>query len=101
MLFFSHDYNPDLTVNWNENIEWSADSSLLVLTIYEPDANEPFIWAYDFKEKKELSNSQTIKSLWKERNQVQDDAGANSNLLELNTPNLIYSSSLDSEERSN
>ncbi len=67
-LFFSHDYHPDLTINRNENIEWSADSSFLVLTIQEPDANEPFMWAYDFKEKKELPNIQVIKSLWKERN---------------------------------
>ena len=94
-LFYSHDYFPDLTINWNENIEWSADSSLLVLTIHEPDANEPFTWAYDFKEKKELSNIQVIKSLWKERNKDQEDFGAISNiLLESNTPNLIYSESL-------
>ena len=102
-LFFSHDYYPDLTINWNENIEWSADSSLLVLTIHEPDANEPFMWAYDFKEKKELPNIQLIKSLWKDRNKDQEDVGAISNiLLEPNTPNLINSESLlDNEERSN
>ena len=102
-LFFSYDYPPDPTVNWNENIEWSADSSLLVLTINEPDANEPFMWAYDFKEKKELSNNQVIKSLWKDRNKGQEDIGDNSNmLLEPNTPNLIYSESLlDNKERGN
>jgi hypothetical protein len=102
-LFYSHDYFPNLTINWNENIEWSADSSLLVLTIHEPDANEPFTWAYDFKEKKELSNIQLIKSLWKDRNKDQEDVGANSKmLLEPNTPNLIYSESLlVNEERSN
>jgi len=74
-LFFSHDYYPDMTINWNENIEWSDDSSLLVLTIHEPDANEPFMWAYDFKEKKELSNIQVIESHWKERNKDQTDVG--------------------------
>jgi len=102
-LFYSHDYYPDLTINWNENIEWSADSSLLVLTIHEPDANEPFMWAYDFKEKEELSNIQVIKSHWKERNKFQEDVGAISNiLLEPNTPNTIDSESLlDNEERSN
>ena len=94
-LFFSHDYYPDLTINWNENIECSADSSLLVLTIREPDANEPFMWAYDFKEKKELSKNQVIKSLWKERNKDQEDAGTISKmLLEPNTPNTIDSESL-------
>ncbi len=102
-LFYSHDYFPNLTINWNENIAWSADSSLLVLTIHEPDANEPFTWAYDFNEKKELSNIQVIKSLWKERNNNQKDAGAISNmLLEPNTPNPIDSESfLDNEERGN
>ncbi|MHC4537078.1 MAG: hypothetical protein ACYS6K_24275 [Planctomycetota bacterium] len=94
-LFFSHDYPPDISINWNENIEWSADSSLIVLTINEPDANEPFMWAYDFNDKGEISNNQVIKSLWKERNKSQEDVGANSNkLLEPNTPNLIYSESL-------
>lgn len=67
-LFFSHDYHPDLTINWNENIHWSKDSSLLVLSIHGPDANEPFKWAYDFRQQKELSDPKGIESLWNERN---------------------------------
>ncbi len=67
-LFYSHDYFPDLTFNWNENIDWSKDSSLLVLSIHEPDANEPFKWAYDFKEQKEFLDPNVIEALWNERN---------------------------------
>jgi len=57
-----------LTFNWNENIDWSKDSSLLVLSIHEPDANEPFKWAYDFKEQKEFLDPNVIEALWNERN---------------------------------
>ncbi len=31
-LFFSPDYNTDPTIDWNEHIQWSKDSSLLVFT---------------------------------------------------------------------
>ncbi|MBN1804741.1 MAG: hypothetical protein JW837_05780 [Sedimentisphaerales bacterium] len=67
-LFYSHDYVPDLTFNWNENINWSKDSSLLVLSIHEPDTSEPFKWAYDFKEQKEFLDRNVIEALWIERN---------------------------------
>ena len=79
VLFYSGDYVPDLTVNWNENIEWSADSSLLVLSIHDPDANEPFKWAYDFKQQKDISDTKMIDALWNDRNKEPKHAETSSN----------------------
>jgi hypothetical protein len=61
-------FDPDFKVNLHENIEWSEDSSLLILTVdYEP---EPFKWAYDFNTRKEVTDPNLIESLWRERNQI-------------------------------
>ncbi|MHC4118297.1 MAG: hypothetical protein ACYSWO_12385 [Planctomycetota bacterium] len=63
-------FDPDVTVNLHENIEWSADSSLLVLTVdvdYKPG---PYRWAYDFNARKEVTDPNLIESLWYERNQA-------------------------------
>ena len=78
-LFHGPYFAPDVTVNLHENIEWSEDSSLLVLTAelhvmtvgvdvdYKP---EPFKWAYDFDTRKEVTDPNLIESLWHEKNQI-------------------------------
>jgi hypothetical protein len=67
-IFRSKIYDPDLRIDLHENIEWSSDSSLLVLTI---DAqSEPFKWAYDFQTDHEVVNPDRIEALWQERNRI-------------------------------
>jgi len=67
-LFHGPFFTADVTVNLHENIEWSEDSSLLILTVdYKP---KPFKWAYDFNTKKEVTDPNLIESLWHERNQI-------------------------------
>jgi len=78
-LFHGPFFSADVTVNLHENIEWSEDSSLLVLAAelhvmtvgvdvdYKP---EPFRWAYDFDTRKEVTDPNLIESLWHERNQT-------------------------------
>jgi hypothetical protein len=61
-------FDPNVTVNLHENIEWSEDSSLLVLTV--DSKPKPFKWAYDFNTKKEVTDPNLIESLWHERNQI-------------------------------
>ena len=61
-------FDPDVTVNLHENIDWSEDSSLLILTVdYKP---KPFKWAYDFNARKKVTDPNVIESLWHERNQI-------------------------------
>ena len=67
-LFHGPFFTPDVTVNLHENIEWSEDSSLLILTVdYKPT---PFKWAYDFNARKKVTDPNVIESLWHERNQI-------------------------------
>jgi len=67
-LFHGPFFTGDVTVNLHENIEWSEDSSLLILTVdYKP---KPFKWAYDFNAGKEVTDPNLIESLWHERNQT-------------------------------
>jgi len=67
-LFHGPFFTADVTVNLHENIEWSEDSSLLILTAdYKP---KPFKWAYDFNTRKEVTDPNLIESLWHERNQT-------------------------------
>ena len=61
-------FDPNVTVNLHENIEWSEDSSLLILTV--DSKPKPFKWAYDFNTKKEVTDPKLIESLWHERNQI-------------------------------
>jgi hypothetical protein len=68
-LFWSGDYEPDLTINWNERLKWSTDSSLLILTIDTPEAETLFVWAYDFNTKREIKDIKEIESLWSKRNE--------------------------------
>jgi len=69
-LFHGPFFTPDVTVNLHENIEWSEDSSLLVLTVDVDYKPEPYKWAYDFSTGKELTDPNLIESLWHERNQI-------------------------------
>ncbi len=63
-------FDPDVTVNLHENIEWSEDSSLLILTVDVDYKPEPYKWAYDFNNGKEVTDPNLIESLWHERNQI-------------------------------
>ncbi|MHC4535794.1 MAG: hypothetical protein ACYS6K_17730 [Planctomycetota bacterium] len=63
-------FDPNVTVNLHENIEWSEDSSLIVLTADVEYKAEPFKWAYDFNTSKEVTDPNLIESLWHERNQI-------------------------------
>jgi len=76
-LFWSCDYFPNLDVNWNENIEWSTDSSFLKLIIHNPEAAKPFTWAYDFTNDVEITEANEIQSLWIQRNQISDNNEVN------------------------
>jgi len=63
-------FDPNVTVNLHENIEWSEDSSLLILTVDVDYKPEPHKWAYDFNTRKEVTDPNVIESLWNERNQI-------------------------------
>jgi len=76
-LFWSRDYFPCLDVNWNENIEWSTDSSLLKLIIHDPEEAKPFTWAYDFANEREITEANEIQLLWNQRNQIPDNNEVN------------------------
>lgn len=66
---FRKRFEPDLEVNLHENIEWSADSSLLTLTAGRDIHAPSFKWAYDFGTRKAVTDPNGIESLWRERNQ--------------------------------
>jgi len=61
-------FDPDVTVNLHENIEWSDDSSLLILTVDRKPG--PYKWAYDFHTGKKVTDPNLIESLSHERNQI-------------------------------
>jgi hypothetical protein len=67
MLFLSPDFYPDPTFSWNERLEWSADSSVLLLTINNREGGAPFMWAYDFNAQKEIVEVDEIKATWSRR----------------------------------
>lgn len=71
----------------DENLRWSADSSLLKLTIDAPEYN-PYIWAYDFKSDSEVTDVNEIESLWLKRNQIPDSNEVALNM-EINENNKI------------
>jgi hypothetical protein len=66
-LVWSHDFEPDPAFNWNERLEWSADSSVLLLTINNREGGAPFMWAYDFNAQKEIVEVDEIKATWSRR----------------------------------
>lgn len=80
ILFYSYDYVPNSTFNWNEDIEWSKDSTLLLLSIYEPDTNELFKWAYDFLQHREILDANVIDVLWNERNKEPGHINTSTNI---------------------
>ena len=63
-------FDPNVTVNLHENIEWSKDSSLLILTVDVDYKPEPYKWVYDFNTGKKVTDPNLIESLWHERNQI-------------------------------
>jgi hypothetical protein len=68
-LYFSPDYNNDPTVDWNERIQWSNDSSLLVFStdeIHSYSKSRP--WAFDFRNNVAVTDQERIFSLLRERN---------------------------------
>jgi len=69
-LFHGPYFTPDVTVNLHENIEWSKDSSVLILTVDVDYDSKPFKWVYDFSTRKEVTDPNLIEVLWHERNQV-------------------------------
>jgi hypothetical protein len=69
-LYDSPDYNTDPTVDWNERIKWSSDSSMLVFSTDEiPPYFKSRTWAYDFRNNVAVTEPERIFSLLKERNQ--------------------------------
>lgn len=69
-LFWSGDFEPRLDVNWDENIEWSADSSFLRLIIRHTEGEQPLIWGYDFNSDRKITDTNEVETLWLERNTV-------------------------------
>ena|SRR5215207_5742945 len=62
-LWSSRDYNPDPSINWHEDLEWSKDSSVIAVII-EGD----YVFAYDFDLKKEYKDAGEIKQLLESNN---------------------------------
>jgi len=68
-LHWTPDFVPDLTADWNEQIVWSDDSSLIILTVDDVDNNnEKNMWAYDFKTNKEYYDKDKITDILSSRN---------------------------------
>jgi hypothetical protein len=68
-LYNSPDYNTDPTIDWNERIQWSSDSTLLVFSTDEiPSYFKSKTWAYDFRNNVAVTEQERIFSLLKERN---------------------------------
>jgi hypothetical protein len=67
-LYESPDYNTAPSIDWNERIRWSDDSSLLV---FSTDAVPPYfgprMWAFDFRNNVAVRESKTILELLNER----------------------------------
>ena len=68
-LFRSRDYNSDPGINWQENLIWSDDSSLLILTVTDYyNEDDDYIWAYDFSGNREYTAQQKILKILEKRN---------------------------------
>ncbi|MHC4455880.1 MAG: hypothetical protein ACYS0I_02130 [Planctomycetota bacterium] len=73
-IHFSRDFIPDSRADWNEKIVWSNDSSLLVLMVDDvQNNNEKYMWAYDFKDKKEYFDKEKIVDILNLRNNQGED----------------------------
>jgi hypothetical protein len=57
-LWISRDYNPDTRDNWHEDIEWSADSNIIAVSI-----EGTYVYAYDFSAEKAIDNPADIQRL--------------------------------------
>jgi hypothetical protein len=56
-LWVSQDYLPD-TINWHEDIEWSADSSVIAVIV-----EDQYVFAYDFELDQRLEDPEAIRRL--------------------------------------
>ena len=69
-LHWSRDFVPDLKADWNEQIVWSDDSSFIVLTVDDvQNSNEKYMWAYDFRSRKEYYDKDEIISILSSRSE--------------------------------
>lgn len=66
VLHVSRDFIPDFSVDFNEKLVWSDDSTMLVMTANDIDGNE-YIWAYDFADGKEYLDKNIIMGLLKSK----------------------------------
>jgi hypothetical protein len=71
ILHTSLNFTPDLKADWNEKIIWSDDSNFLVLTVDDvQNNNEKCMWAYDFKDRIEYDDKDTIISIMNSRSKI-------------------------------
>jgi len=67
-LHRSRDFYPNSQLDFNEKIVWSNDSNLLVLMIDDVSGNnEKYMWAYDFRDKKEYYDNDKITEMMLEK----------------------------------
>jgi hypothetical protein len=73
-LHVSRDFVPDLTADWNEEIVWSDDSSMLVFRVddIQNDGAE-YMWAYDFMNRREYFDKGEIVEIFNSRNEKSGD----------------------------
>ncbi len=64
-IYVSSDLDTNLSINWNENIKWSEDSSFLVLSLNK--YGESRIWGYDFKTENWVLEAKKINQILKSR----------------------------------
>ena len=73
-LHKSRDFSPDKRVDWNEQLIWSYDSSLLYMSVDNQFDNlEKYVWAYDFKHNKEYTTESVIMEIMDSRNSGKDN----------------------------
>ena len=73
-LHWTRDFLPDISVNWDEELIWSYDSSFLVMSVDNPfDDEEKYMWAYDFKDNKEYADETLITEILNTRNEGKEN----------------------------
>jgi hypothetical protein len=70
-LHWSRNFEPDLKSDWNEKNIWSDDSSFLALTVDDvQNNNEKYMWAYDFIDRREYNDKDTIIKIMNSRSKI-------------------------------
>ena len=73
-LHWTRDFLPNIRVNWDEELIWSYDSSILVMSVdNEFDEEEKYMWAYDFKDNKEYKDEILITEILNTRNEGKEN----------------------------